>query len=137
MITCLVAAVLFIVVSLAVVVRRKAGRESRSIHEDTTAANPAYGVTQTLQDAHTPGKNTYYDYPTINTHNISETRMNEAHGVIYETIAAGHGESVHTYSHPVAQFQAGTDGNHIEAKQNEAYAVIADVIMEKNDAYNI
>ena len=102
---------------------------SRLIHEDTTAVNPAYGVIQTPQDAHTQEENTYYDYPTINTHNISETRMNEAYGIV---LAAGHGESVHTYSHPVAEFQAGTDGNRIE--KNEAYAVIADVAMEKNDA---
>lgn len=120
-------------VSLAVAVHHKAGQESRSTHEDTTAVNPAYGVTQTLQDAHTPGENTYYDYPTINTHNISETRMNEAYGVVYETIAAGHGES-----YPVAEFQVGTDtDDNIQAKQNKAYAVIADVVTENNEAYNM
>ena len=59
--------------------------------------------------------------------------MNEAHGVVYETIAAaaGHGES--TYRHPVVEFA----DDDIEAKQNEAYAAISDVVVEENMAYNL
>ena len=90
---------------------------SRSTHEDTTAVNPAYGVTQTLQDARTLGvgpAESAYDYPTISI-DISETRTNEACGAVYEIIAAGHRES--TYSHPVAEFQAGTDGNRIKVRK--------------------
>ena len=122
-VTLLLGVLLFIVVSLAVVICHRAGRVSGSTHGDTIEVNPAYGVTQALQDAHTPGtistESAYmYDYPTISSiGTINEIRINEAYGVVYETIAAGHGES-----HPAAEFQAGD--NNIKTKQNEAHVVI-------------
>lgn len=129
MVAFLVAAVVFVAVSLAVIVCHKAGQVCRSTQEDTVAVNPAYGVARMLEDAHTPGESAY-DYPTINIHTY-ETRISEAYGIVYETIAAGHGDSIETYSHPVEGFQAGSDDN-IETKQNEVYAVIAgNTVMEK------
>ena len=128
----LVAAVFFIVVFLAIIIQLKYSRVNRQTHENTTAVNPTYGVTITLQDTHTPGENAY-DYPAINSHINNETRMNEAYGVVYETITATRKGK---YNHSVVELQAGTDDN-IVSKQNEAYAVIADVsVMEKNEAYN-
>ena len=135
-----VAAILFIVAFLAVVVCRKAGRVSKSTHGHTVEDNLAYGVTQTVQDSHTPGAMSpaegvhIYDYPTLSVDiDLTRLRVNEAHGVVYETIAAaaGHGES--TYRHPVVEF----DDDNIEAKRNEAYAAIADAVMKKNIAYNL
>lgn len=136
MIALFVGAILFIVASLVVVICRKAGRVNRSTHGDTVEVNLAYGITQTLQDSHTLGVSPaegVYDYPTPSIDiEVTRLRMNEAYGVVYETIAAaGHGDS--TYRHPVVEF---ADDN-IEAKQNEAYAAIADVVMEENMAYNL
>ena len=137
LITLLVAAaILFIVASLVVVVCHKAGRVSRSTHGDTIEVNLAYGVTPILQDSHRPGVSSaegVYDYPTPSIDiNVTRLRMNEAYGVVYEIItAAGHGES--TYRHPGVEF---ADDN-IEAKQNETYAAIADVVMEENMVYNL
>ena len=76
-----------------------------------------------IQDAHTGPA---YDYPVAvdqDDNHINGSRLNEVTG-----------ESGYSYPATVSQlFHAGTTGDNIEAKQNEAYA--ANIGVERNEAY--
>ena len=127
-----------VVVSLAVIIHLKASGVNGSTLKTTTAVNQAYGANVTLQDYHThiSDESTYYDYPAVDqddTH-INETRLNEAYGVINQDSETATGEDTYSYPATVGQsLPAGTDDG-ITAKRNEAY--VANIVMEKNDAYN-
>ena len=122
-----------------VIICVKTGRVKNSTLETTLSANQAYGVALTTksQGTHTADESAY-DHPAVNQDDIlnNDTRvMNEAYGVNDQDTTTGDGTG---YSHPAAVtvnqlFQAGTTGDSIEAKRNEAYA--ANIEMEKNDAY--